>query len=462
MRDRRADGHGAGDHDHDHDHGHGDHGHGRRFPGALAPAFPFRYRSLAIDSTLALGYAGAGLLLGREQPPPGWQPLDELGAVLTVLVGLVLLARRIAPVAAFAASSALWIVFITCGYWPVVNSMPPLLGLYTVAATRSLRTSAACAAAVTGTWVYAGLANAEHSSMPTVLAQAVLFPAVVFVVGRGSGRLAERNRQFAELTAQLRRRQEENARQALTEERVRIARELHDVVAHHMSVISLQAGMASYVFPTDPAASRQALDTIAGTSREALEELRRMLFLLRVGQEEPSAGQADPDDSAPGLEDGGAYAPAPGLDLLDRLLDRVRGAGAEVTMEVVGTPARLPQGMALCVYRVIQEALTNVLKHAGPTRAAVTIRYGSRSVAVTVTDEGRAGGESGAFRPKNVITAGHGLIGMRERAKIYGGSVTAGPRTPGGFEVRLVLPAPTTGDRPDGGRAPGSGDVRSR
>ncbi|WP_405428238.1 sensor histidine kinase [Streptomyces erythrochromogenes] len=424
--------------------------------------FPLRYRSLAIDSALALGYAGAALLLGREQPPPGWQPLDGLGAVLTVLVGLVLLARRIAPVAAFAASSALWVVFIACGYWPVVNSMPPLLGLYTVAATCTVRTSVACAAVVTGTWVYAGLANAENSSMPTVLAQAVLFPAVVFVVGRGFGRLAERNRQFAELTFQLRRQQEENARQALTEERVRIARELHDVVAHHMSVISLQAGMASYVFPTDPEASRQALDTIAGTSREALEEMRRMLFLLRVGQEDQPEGRADPDDSGALEPGGGAYAPAPGLDLLDRLLDRVRGAGVQVTMEVVGSPAQLPQGMALCVYRVIQEALTNVLKHAGPTRAAVTIRYESRTVVVTVADEGSAAGHSGAFQPKTVITAGHGLIGMRERAKIYGGSVTAGPRTPVGFEVRLVLPAPATRDRPDGRPASGSGDARSR
>lgn len=428
----------------------------------------FRYRPLAIDSALALGYAGAGLLLGQEQPPPGWQPLDQLGAVLTVLVGVVLLARRIAPVAVFATSSALWIVFITCGYWPVVNSMPPLLSLYTVAATRPLRTSVACTAVVTGTWVYAGLGNAENGSMPTVLAQAVLFPAVVFVVGRGSGRLAERNRQFAELTFQLRSQQQEIARQALTEERVRIARELHDVVAHHMSVISLQAGMASYVFATDPAASRQALDTIAATSREALEEMRRMLVLLRVGQDGPpdrrangrasgrADGRLDPDDSD-ALEDGGAYAPAPGLDLLDRLLDRVRGAGAQVTMEVSGAPAALPQGMALCVYRVIQEALTNVLKHAGPTSAAVAIRYESRAVVVTVTDDG-----GGAFQPKTVVTAGHGLIGMRERAKIYGGSVSAGPRTTGGFEVRLVLPAPTTGDRPGGRPAPGPGDVRSR
>ncbi|MFF3677736.1 sensor histidine kinase [Streptomyces sp. NPDC002120] len=423
-----------------------------------------RYRSLVVDSLLALGYAGAGLLLGQEQPPAGWQAVDGLGAVLTVLVGLVLLARRIAPVGVFATSSALWILFIACGYWPVINSMPPLLGLYTVAATRRLRTSLVCAAVVAGTWVYAGLGNADNSSMPTVLAQAVLFPAVVFVVGRGSGRLAERNRQFAELTFQLRRQQEENARQALTEERVRIARELHDVVAHHMSVISLQAGMASYVFPTNPAVSRQALDTIAHTSREALEEMRRMLVLLRVGQEGPPEGQVDPADAdaeagAPDgeSEDEGAYAPAPGLDLLDRLLERVRGAGVQATMEVVGSPTPLPQGMALCVFRVIQEALTNVLKHAGPTRAAVTIRYESRAVVVSVTDEG--GGNS---LPDKVITPGHGLIGMRERAKIYGGTVTAGPRPLGGFEVRLVLPSPTDGERPDTLPTPGLGDVRSR
>ncbi|MFE5805471.1 sensor histidine kinase [Streptomyces sp. NPDC056491] len=415
-------------------------------------------RSLVVDSLLALGYVGAGLLLGREQPPAGWRSVDELGAVLTALVGLVLLARHIAPVAVFAVSCALWTLFIACGYWPVVNSMPPLLGLYTVAATRRARPSVVCAAVVAAIWVYAGLSNPDNSSMPTVLAQSVLFPAVVLVVGRGSGALAERNRQFAELTAQLRAQQEENALRVLTEERVRIARELHDVVAHHMSVISLQAGMASYVFPTDPASSRRALDTIADTSREALEEMRRMLVLLRVGQE--GAGQREGRvhaDGADALEDGAADAPAPGLDLLDRLLERVRGAGAEVTMEVTGSPARLPQGMALCVYRVVQEALTNVLKHAGPTRAAVTIGYERHTVVVCVTDEG-----SGKFQPNTGVSPGHGLIGMRERASIYGGSVTAGPRALGGFEVRLTLPAPTTSDRPGGLPAPGSGDVRSR
>lgn len=411
-----------------------------------------RYRPLAVDSLLALGYVGAGLLLGQEQPPAGWRSLDGLGAVLTALVGLVMVARRFAPVVVFGASSALWTVFIACGYWPVVNSMPSLLGLYTVAATRRPRTALVCAAVVAGVWVYAGIGNIDHSSMPTVLTQAVLFPAVVLVVGRGSGALAERNRQFAELTSQLRRQQEENALRALTEERVRIARELHDVVAHHMSVISLQAGMASYVFPTDPAASRRALDTIADTSREALEEMRRMLVLLRVGQEGQRDGQRDGQG-----EDGAAYAPAPGLDLLDRLLERVRGAGAEVTMEITGSPIRLPQGMALCVYRVVQEALTNVLKHAGPTRAAVTIRYERRTIVVCVTNEG-----DGNFQPNREMSPGHGLIGMRERAKIYGGSVTAGPRALGGFEVRLTLPAPTTSDRPGGLPAPGTGDVPIR
>ncbi|MFD7784041.1 sensor histidine kinase [Streptomyces nojiriensis] len=418
--------------------------------------FVGRYRPPVVDLLLALGYIGAGLLLGQEQPPAGWRSMDGLGAALTALVGLVMVARRIAPVAVFAASGALWVLFIACGYWPVVNSMPPLLGLYTVAATRRPRTALLCAAVVAGAWLYAGIGNIEHSSMPTVLAQAVLFPAVVLVVGRGSGALAERNRQFAELTVQLRGQQEEIARQALTEERVRIARELHDVVAHHMSVISLQAGMASYVFPTDPAASRRALDTIADTSREALEEMRRMLVLLRVGQEGRRDGHGDAQGDGQG-EDGAAHAPAPGLDLLDRLLERVRGAGVEVTLEIEGSPVRLPQGMALCVYRVVQEALTNVLKHAGPTRAAVTIRYERRTIVVRVTDEG-----DGTFQPNKEMSPGHGLIGMRERAKIYGGSVTAGPRALGGFEVRLTLPAPPTSDRPGGLPAPGTGDVHMR
>ncbi|QES58196.1 histidine kinase [Streptomyces venezuelae] len=412
-----------------------------------------RYRPLAVDALLALGYIGAGLLLGREEPPAGWRSVDGLGAVLTALVGLVMVARRFAPVQVFAAGSALWALFIACGYWPVVNSMPPLLGLYTVAATRRPRTAAVCAVVVAGVWVYAGIGNIDHSSMPTVLAQAVLFPAVVLVVGRGSGALAERNRQFAELTDRLRRQQEENALRALTEERVRIARELHDVVAHHMSVISLQAGMASYVFPTDPEASRRALDTIADTSREALEEMRRMLVLLRVGQEEQQDGRAEDGQG----EDGGAYAPAPGLDLLGRLLERVSGAGVDVAMETTGSPVRLPQGMALCVYRVVQEALTNVLKHAGPTTAAVTIRYERRTVVVRVTNE-----QGDNFRPNKEMSPGHGLIGMRERAKIYGGSVTAGPRDLGGFEVRLTLPAPTTSDRPGSLPAPGTGDVHIR
>ncbi|MFG2973223.1 sensor histidine kinase [Streptomyces sp. NPDC048331] len=415
-----------------------------------------RHRPLLTDLLLALGYIGAGLLLGQERPPTGWRSVDVLGAVLTALVGLVMVARRLAPVVVFAAACVLWVLFIACGYWPVVNSMPALLGLYTVAATRRLPTALVCAAVVGGVWVYAGIGNIEHSSMPTVLAQAVLFPAVVFVVGRGSGALAERNRQFAELTLQLRRQQEEKALQALTEERVRIARELHDVVAHHMSVISLQAGMASYVFPTDPAASRRALDTIADTSREALEEMRRMLVLLRVGQEEQGDAGTVPG-GAHALEDGVDHAPAPGIDLLERLLERVRGAGVEVTLEVTGSPPRLSQGMALCVYRVVQEALTNVLKHAGPTRAAVTIRYERRTIVVRVMND-----EGDKFQPNQEMSPGHGLIGMRERAKIYGGSVTAGPRPLGGFEVRLTLPAPTTGDRPGGLPAPGSGDVPIR
>lgn len=397
--------------------------------------------SLLLDGLLALAYTGAGLLLGQEQPPAGWQRLDGAGVVLTVLVSLVLVARRMAPVAVFVCSDALWIAYIACGYWPVVNSMAPLLALYTVAAARPARTTGICTAVVGGTWLYAGLANAENGSLPTVLAQALLFPLVIAAFGRGSGRLAKNNERLAELARRLREEQEARALQAVMEERVRIARELHDVVAHHMSVISLQAGMASYVFAADPPTARQALDTIATTSREALDDMRRLLVLLRVG--------------GPGAQDGkgqgeGRYAPAPGLDRLDELIQRVTNAGTPVELVVVGPPARLPSGMDLCVYRVVQEALTNVLKHAGPAaRATVTLCYAPRTLTVCVVDDGRRRPPA----PSGTVS-GHGLIGMSERARIYGGTVTAGPRAPGGFEVRLTLPAPSTSVPPPASRTP--------
>ncbi|MFE3113079.1 sensor histidine kinase [Kitasatospora indigofera] len=405
-----------------------------------------RHRPLAVDSLLATAYAGASLLLGQEPPPAPWHALDATGTALTVLVSAALVARRIAPVPVLATVLALWTLYIAGGYWPVVNSPASLLALYTVAAARGTRTAGAGAAAVGATWLFAGAVHAGYGSMKTVLVQALAFPLVMVFFGRTAGRAAERSHRLAELTRRLRAEQEARALQAVTEERLRIARELHDVVAHHMSVVSLQAGMASYVFEGDPATARAALGTIAATSREALEELRRLLTLLRTGPEDPPpAGPGPHEDDSPER-----YTPAPGLDRLGELLGRVRAAGTPVELHVEGEPLALPPGMDLCAYRVVQEALTNVLRHAGPATATVTVRHRPQGLTVRITDDGRAP----AARAR-VPGTGHGLIGMRERARIYRGTVSAGPRPQGGFEVLLSLPAPAAeGTRPHGRPSP--------
>jgi signal transduction histidine kinase len=227
-----------------------------------------------------------------------------------------------------------------------------------------------------------------------------------------------------ELTEQLHQGREERARAAVMEERVRIARELHDVVAHHMSVISVHAGLGRYVLASDPGAAGAALDTIAGTSREAMNEMRRLLAVLRVATAKLTA-------------DGGSDEPAPGLARLDDLVERVRAARVSVDVTVTGTAVALPSGADLCVYRVVQEALTNVLKHAASARTTVSLDYRPDALVVRVSDDGPGLSLAPADR-----APGHGLVGMRERAGLYGGTLSTGPGPDGGFAVTLALPIP--------------------
>ena len=262
-------------------------------------------------------------------------------------------------------------------------------------------------------WIYAGAISAD-ASMPSVVGQAVGFSLVLWRFGYVA-------RRSTELARQLKREQDERARREVAEERGRIARELHDVVAHHMSVISVQAGLATFVFASDPATARAALGTIAGTSGEALEELRRMLRVLR-------AGDGESGDDAPA-------APMPGLARLDEMVERVRAGGVPVELRVTGAPRPLAPGVELCAYRVVQEALTNVLKHARGASATVELAYRRRHVEVAVTDDGE-----GVILDRVRPGGGHGLIGMRERAKLYGGAISIGPLSEGGFAVRLTLP----------------------
>lgn len=374
---------------------------------------------------LALAFAAASMLLGHEQPPFGWGKLDAYGYVLTALVNLPVAARRRAPVAVCLVVCAVWAGYVAAGYWPVVNCLAPMLALYTVAASRPLRTAFACAVPTAAVWLYAGC-TAAQGSVPTVIVQSVVFGLVMIRFGHAARLSAERGDQLAVLSERLRREQAERSRRAVAEEQGRIARELHDVVAHHMSVISVQAGMAGYVFGSDPGAAHDALRTISDTSREGLEELRRMLAVLRTD---------GPGDDGPGPA---SYDPVPGLGRLDEMAGRIRAAGVPVELTVTGRPRPLAPGVELCAYRVVQEALTNVLKHAHAARAEVVVAYGARQLSVTVTDDG---GDGGRTDPDRIPPgAGHGLIGMRERARLYGGTVDIGPRPEGGFGVRLTLP----------------------
>lgn len=229
-----------------------------------------------------------------------------------------------------------------------------------------------------------------------------------------SGRL--RAAELAERTVQLEAEREERARRAVFDERVRIARELHDVVAHHVSVMGVQAGAARLVLDREPARAVEALGAIEASSRQAVAELHRLLgFLRQDGESE-------------------ALAPQPGLRQLESLVAQMADANLQVQLHVDGEPRALSPTLDVSAFRIVQEALTNTLKHARASTAAVTLRYRPAEVEVEVLDDGRPG-------PVRVAgTGGHGLIGMRERVTLHGGHLSAGPRPEGGFAVRATFP----------------------
>jgi signal transduction histidine kinase len=233
---------------------------------------------------------------------------------------------------------------------------------------------------------------------------------VVVVLPLLLGRIAFNRRR------RIRRDRDRAARDAVMEERARIARELHDVVAHAMGVMVVQAGAARVVIDRDPAGTEAALKRIEDTGRTGLTEMRRLLGILQADE---------------GSEE---LVPQPGLDRLDELLATMRGIGLPVEAMVEGTPRALPPGVDLTAYRLVQEGLTNALKHAGPAHARVLLRYRDEALEVEVADDGRGPPLEGARRP------GHGLIGMRERVGLFGGSFETGVRPGGGFVVRARIP----------------------
>ncbi|MFD3814162.1 sensor histidine kinase [Streptomyces rubiginosohelvolus] len=230
--------------------------------------------------------------------------------------------------------------------------------------------------------------------------------------------------QLEERAARLEREREAQSKVAVAAERARIARELHDVVAHNVSVMVVQADGAAYVMDAAPDQAKQALETISGTGRQALAEMRRLLGVLRTGD-------------AP---EGGEYVPQPDVEQIEDLVAQVRQTGLEVDFKVEGTPRPLPSGVELTAYRVVQEALTNTRKHGGPDAgASVRLVYFDDGLGLLIEDDGR-GAAHELYEDGGADGAGHGMIGMRERVGMVGGTLDAGPRPGGGFRISALLP----------------------
>ncbi|WP_328619530.1 sensor histidine kinase [Streptomyces sp. NBC_00354] len=371
----------------------------------------------------AMGSLWISATMLRNWPDPNgyWRDTDALAYALLAAVYLPLVLRRRFPVAVLISTALCTGCYFTLGYYHAVAVCGLALALYTVASLRERRVSARCAVGALLVLLW-GTRLAEPGIGPLSVGFVTVTTIVCWVTGDGARRLRE-------LTRQLRREQEEKARRAVMEERIQIARELHDVIAHHVSVVSVQSGLAGYVFASDPPTARRALDIIGDSAHEALAEMRRMLLVLRED------GRAPAEQDPPRVS---------GLGRLDELVKRVAEAGVPVDVRITGTAYALPPGIDLCAYRVVQEALTNVIKHAPAAHTTVHVHYAQDEVSVRVKDDGSGRTEARGVHVSAAApgSAGQGLIGMRERATIYHGTVTAEPAPEGGFEVRLRVPVP--------------------
>jgi signal transduction histidine kinase len=365
-----------------------------------------RHRAILMDWAVALLLLAAYLARAAGRAPLA------VTIPLAVLQTAPLLWRRQRPVAVFA---VVVIAGVVAGaVTDEFLGLAQLVALYTLAANveRPLALRLGVVAIVA---LALPTLRAEQFATGPSLFRLIAF-AAAWILGDS---LRTRRAYVRELEARaerLEREREENIRRATAEEQDRIARELHDVIAHNVSVILVQATAANHVFDAQPERAREALQSIESTARSALGELRRLLDVVKVPTEE-------------------RFAPLPGLQRLDDLADQVRGAGLRVVLRVEGTLRDLPAGVDLSAYRIVQEALTNTLNHAHASAAEVTIRRLDGVLELEIVDDGRAHGQHDDQHGQ-----GHGLIGMRERAALLGGEVDAGRTTAGGFRVRARLP----------------------
>ena len=396
--------------------------------------------------------------------------------LLAALAGVPVALRRVRPLLSLAALLAISLTLAAIGAQDgQLVALPMAYVLYMVAVLCPRRTAAIALACALG--IVLGESSLMWTARGGGIGSGISFD-LVLIIFWGLGIAVRQRRLYAGGL------QQQAASRAVAEERLRIARELHDVVAHSMSVIAVQAGFGQYVIDEQPGKAREALGAIQATSRDALDEMRRMLSVLRQadtaddgapvtappagsrnGQADRPAGQLtladltadaparaaetadatgvnmDAQAAAAGERPSGApLRPAPGLGDLDRLITRVRHAGVHVDLRVRGERGNVPAGIDLSAFRIVQEALTNVVKHAATPDCRVTIDYREDDLSLEVVDDGPAGVLTPAGAGPGDIPSGHGLIGMRERVHLCGGQFSAGPRPERGFRVAATLP----------------------
>ena len=420
--------------------------------------WPLRLPPRVADSLLAVGVAALG---GLGQLATMHKQVQVPVLVTVVAMGLVLVARRRFPGVVLVAVVALTGCLVALRPASEAGFVPVLISSYSAAVygTRRLALGLATAAVVllaaSGVATAVGVGSWYRTSVPLHMLLAAAGAWVVGWVIRGQ--FAARAAQLdlmAERAALTAERQQEEATRVRLTERLRIARELHDIVAHHITVAVIQAQGAQRIAERDPARARQAMAETESTARSALEEMRRLLSLLRSGESDEAgaceAGQPRDTGVEPAPGDPLREPPRtalPGIADIGSLAERVRAAGVDVTVRVTGQAGGVPDDIGLATYRIVQEALTNVLKHAGNARASVCLDF-TAGVEISVTDDGRGAaahldGPSLAQAGRSVASqlgSGGGIAGMTERAAAAGGSLTAGPRLGGGFEVHAVMP----------------------
>lgn len=377
----------------------------------------------ALDPAIAVLVVCLGLISALLVPQAiGKMPL-ALALVLALGTGSLIAVRRRWPIVVLVATAGGLLLGQTYGTSLNFGGFALLIAVFTVAAETPRRTSLVVLAALPAYLVLAVLIfNTAHPNpTQTVLADLVTAIAIygtAWLVGDSLRTRRSRTAALEARAAQLERDQEEAARVAVQNERALIARELHDVVAHSVSVMIIQAAAARRVMDDQPDDARAALGSIETTGREALAEMRRLLGILRSD-----------DGPAP-------MSPSPGLANLGQLIANATSAGVVVKLSIDGEPRPLAPGVDLAIYRIVQEAVTNTIKHAGPTRATIRLAYEPAAVVVEVRDDGARSGVA-------ATGAGHGLLGMEERVRIYGGELNAGPAPNGGFTIHALIP---TGD----------------